>query len=452
MIKMKQILFFGLAALHLNAYAQPSKRQPVEGIVAQIGDNVILKSDLMNQRQQAIQSGVEITADFECGLLEDLMYQNLLINQAKLDSVEITDANVDFEMENRLRALEEQIGSREKLEAFYGKSSSQIKMEFRESIRQRMIAQEMERKITEDVTITPREVKLFYDGLPKDSIPFINAQFTFQQIVQYPEITRDDRAKAKSDLEALLKQVRAGKSMTTLARLNSDDTGSASKGGEIKARVGMMVPAFESTVMSLKEGEISEVFETEYGYHFVKLIERKGESYTCQHILKIPTYTDASLAKAAQKMDSCYALLKEGKITWTDAVLRFSNDEATRYNNGVMSNPYTGDQKWDAAQLNELDQQIYYLTNKLKINEFTEPNLYVNYMDRKEGVRIVKVMNRTQPHTANMKEDYSLIQSAAENDKHRTILDKWVGSKIKYAYVRIAEPYNTCTFKNQWLD
>lgn len=447
---MKQILLVVLTTMQLSAFAQP--RKSVEGIVAQVGDNVILQSELLSQRQQAIQSGAVVDDHFDCALLEDIMYQNLLINQAKLDSIDITDANVDFEMENRLRTLEEQIGSREKLEAFYGKSTTQIKLEFRESIRQRMLAQEMERKITESVTITPKEVKQFYEMLPQDSIPFINAQFTFQQIVNYPEITREDRARAKSDLEKLLEQVRAGKNMSTLARLNTDDTGSAAKGGEIKARVGMMVPAFESTVMSLKVGEISDVFETEYGYHFVKLLDRKGENYTCQHILKVPTYTEASLQKAALKMDSCYLQLKEGKITWNDAVLKYSNDEATKYNNGVMSNPYTGDQKWDAAQLNEIDQQIHYLTNKLSIGQFTEPNLYVNFMDRQEGVRIVKVMNRTQPHTANLKEDYSLIQSAAENDKHRRLLDEWVGKKIKYAYVKIAEPYNKCTFKNHWLD
>ncbi len=450
MNKMKQILLTIALGTQFCALAQD--KQPVDGIAAQVGDNIILVSDVMTQRQQAIQSGIEVTPTFECYLLEDLMYQNLLINQAKLDSIEITDANVDFEMENRLRALEEQIGSREKLEAFYGKTTSQIKKEFRDIIRQRLLAQEMERTITADLVITPREVKAFYDQLPKDSIPFINTQFTFQQIVQYPEITKEDKARAKADLEALLKQVRAGKSFSSLARLNSDDTGSAQKGGEIKASKGMMVAPFESTVMSLQVGEISEVFETEYGFHFVKLLERKGDNYVCQHILKIPTYTEASLHKAALKMDSCYTKLKESKITWDEAVVKYSNDEMTRFNRGIMTNPYTGDQKWDAAQLNELDQQIYYLTNKLEVGQFTEPNLYVNYMDRKEGVRIVKVLNRTEPHIANLKDDYSLIQSAAENDKKRKVLDEWVASKIKYAYIKISDEFKSCEFKNKWLD
>ena len=450
MIKMKQILFIATLAFQFGAIAQD--KQPIEGIVAQVGDNIILRSDIMNQRLQAIQSGIEVTPDFDCQMLEDLMYQHLLINQAKLDSVTITDANVDFEMENRLRALEEQIGSREKLEAFYGKSTSQIKREFREIIRQRLTAQEMERQITADMIITPREVKQFYDDLPKDSIPYINAQYTYQQFVSYPQITKEDKARCKEELQDILNQVRGGKSMATMARLKSDDTGSAAKGGEIRARAGMMVAPFESTVMSLQVGEISDVFETEYGYHFVKLLERKGDSYVCQHILKIPTYTDAALTKAAQRMDSCYTLLKAGTITWDEAVTRYSNDEMTMFNRGIMTNPYTGDQKWDAAQLNELDQQIYYLTNKLEVGQYTEPNLYVNYMDRKEGVRIVRVMNRTQPHVANLKDDYSLIQSAAENDKKRKILDQWVSSKIKYAYVRIADEYKGCEFKNKWLD
>jgi peptidyl-prolyl cis-trans isomerase SurA len=169
----------------------------------------------------------------------------------------------------------------------------------------------------------------------------------FQQIVLFPEITKGDKLRAREELQEILVQARSGRSFSTLARLNSDDTGSASKGGEISARRGMMVAPFEAAVFSLKEGEISEIFESEYGYHIVKLIERKGDSYKCAHVLKIPTYTTESLEKAAIRMDSCYRKLKANEITWDEAVVKYSNDEATMLNKGIITNPYTGDQKWD---------------------------------------------------------------------------------------------------------
>jgi peptidyl-prolyl cis-trans isomerase SurA len=430
-------------------FSQPG-RTSLDGVVAQIGDNVILTSDIEAQVAQAKQSGMKITPEFRCKGLEGIMYQQLLVNQALLDSLVVTDQQVDAEMENRIRVIEEQIGGREKMEKFYGKSISQIKAEFREIIRERMLAQEMERQITQDLTITPREVKDFFESLPADSIPFINTQMMFQQIVLFPEITKGDKLRAREELQEILVQARSGRSFSTLARLNSDDTGSASKGGEISARRGMMVAPFEAAVFSLKEGEISEIFESEYGYHIVKLIERKGDSYKCAHVLKIPTYTTESLEKAAIRMDSCYRKLKANEITWDEAVVKYSNDEATMLNKGIITNPYTGDQKWDAAALNEIDQQIYILTDKLKAGDITDPNLYVDMMTRKEGVRIIRLTHRTQPHKANLKEDYPLIQGAAESQKRQKMVDEWVEKKIKLAYVKIGEEYKGCNFTHDW--
>lgn len=447
---MKLLVSISFLLLTVQFAFTQKNRITLDGVVAQIGDNIILNSDIEAQVVQANQAGMKITPQFRCNILEGLMYQHLLVNQAKLDSLVVTDQQVDAEMENRLRSIEEQIGGREKMEKFYGKTISQIKAEFREIIRERMLAQEMERTITQDLSVTPREVKEFFDALPPDSIPFINTQMTFQQIVIFPEITKADKLRSREELQELLVQARSGRNFASLARLNSDDTGSASKGGEISARRGMMVAPFEAAVFSLKEGEISEVFESEYGYHIVKLIERKGDAYKCAHILKIPTYTETSLEKAAIRMDSCYQALKASEITWDDAVAKYSNDDDTRFNRGVITNPYTGDQKWDAAALSEIDNQIYILTDKLPIGGFTEPNLYVDMMSRKEGVRIVRLMNRTQPHKANLKEDYPLIQKAAESMKHQNMVDEWMNKKIKLAYVSVSPEYKDCEYKYNW--
>lgn len=427
-------------------------QKTIDKVAAQVGDNIVLMSDIQAQKLQALQAGITLTDDMNCRFLEDLMYQNLLINQSKIDSIEVTDAQVDAEMESRLRVIENQIGGRDKMEAFYGKSVSQIKAEFRPAVKDQLLAQEMERQITAEVAVTPREVKEFYQKIPTDSIPLINIQMSFQQIVHYPEVARADKDRAFKKLVDIRKNiVDNGKSFSTQARIHSMDPGSASQGGEIKATKGMMVRPFESAVFALKKGGISDVFESEYGYHIVKLIERRGDDYTCQHILITPEFSNSSLEASALKMDSCYKELDAGTITWEEAVLKYSNDETTKQNNGIITNPITGEQTWDAEALNQVDQQIYILTDKLKEGDITEPNLYNNIIERKQGVRIVRLIKRTEPHRANLKQDYSLIQRAAESDKKQKIINDWINSKIGSTYIRINDPFRDCDFNNPWL-
>lgn len=423
----------------------------IDKIAAQIGDNVILLSEIEAQKLQAIQAGMTIKPDMDCEILEGLMFQQLLINQAKLDSLVISDQQVDAEMENRLRVIENQIGGRVKMEAFYGKTATEIKEEFRPLIKDRLLAEEMERNIAMEVTVTPKEVQEFYTKIPFDSIPLINSQLSFQQIVHYPVVTKDDRKLAFDKLVDIRNNILNGKSFDTQARIHSMDPGSANQGGKIEASRGMMVPPFEAAVFSLKTGEISEVFETTYGYHIVKLIERKGDDYSCQHILIIPEFSPTALEKSAALIDSCYTQLLAKKITWEDAVLKYSNDDATKQNKGIITNPITGEQTWDMEDLNQVDQQIFLLTDNLEKGDITQPNLYVNLYDRQQGVRIVRLMERTEPHKANLKEDYALIKRAAENDKKQRVIREWTQTKIKNAYIRIDENLMTCDFKSNWI-
>jgi peptidyl-prolyl cis-trans isomerase SurA len=448
---MNKILSISFFLFAVACYAQPGGRV-VNKVVAQVGDNIILLSDIENQKLQAVQAGVETSRDMECAILEELMMGELLINQAKLDSLVVSDEQVDAEMENRLRIIESKIGSRQKLEEFYGKTITQIKEEFREQIKDKILAEEMERKIVADVTVTPKEVAEFFKSLPKDSIPYINMKLSFQQIVNYPSITKADKLRAFNELKEIREAiVIEGKSFETQARINSEDPGSAPLGGKIEASRGMMVPQFEATVFKLKVGEISEIIETTYGYHIIKLVSRKGDDYVCQHILKMPEFSPDAINQSAIKMDSCYRLLKENKITWDDAVLRFSNDELTKQNKGIITNPITGDQTWDMEDLNQVDQQIYLLTDAMEKGDYTSPNLYVDIYERKQGIRIVRLMERYQPHVANLKDDYSLIKSAAENDKKQRIITEWTNSKIGNAYIRIDKQFSGCEFKSNWI-
>lgn len=448
---MKSLFTISLSLLTIFA-ASAQEPKTVDKIVAQVGDNIVLLSDVQAQRIQALQAGMKPTPELDCQIVEDLMYQFLLLNQAKLDSIEISDEQVDAEMENRLRIIEGQIGSREKMEEFYGKTVTQIKQEFRPIIKDQLLSQEMERQITSDVAVTPREVEKFYKGIPMDSIPLINAQLSFQQIVLYPVITPADKEEAFNKLKEIRDRiVREGKSFSTQARIHSMDPGSAAQGGEITATRGMMVPQFEAAVFELGVGDVSEVFESTYGYHIVKLIERKGDDYTCQHILIIPQFSNNALELAALRLDTCYNLLKEGKITWNDAVAKFSNDELTKQNKGIITNPITGDQMWDMDDLNQVDQQIYLLTDAMEKGDISQPNLYANMYERKQGIRIVRLMNRTAPHKANLTEDYALIKRAAENEKKQQIVKDWTATNIQKAFIRIDEDYQNCDFTNNWM-
>ena len=446
-MKLKYIII----SLSLICSISINAQRTIDKIIAQVGDNIILMSDIEAQKVQATQAGVAIAPDFKCNVLEELMFQSLLVNQAKLDSLDVSDAQVDAEMENRIRVIEQQIGGRQKLEEFYGKSVGQIKNEFRDAIRDRLLADEMRRSITENVNVTPQEVKSFYAETPKDSLPFINSKLIFQQIVNYPDITKEDKATAYNTLAEIRSNiVDKGKSFETQARINSCDPGSAAQGGKIQASRGMMVAPFEAAVFKLKPGEISEIFESTYGYHIVKLIERKGDDYVCQHILICVEPSSASLNVSIQKMDSAYALLKSGAITWDEAVLRYSNDDATRFNNGVMTNPISGSQEWDMEELNQVDQQIYLLTNTLEAGDISNPSYYTDVYERKQGMRIVRMMKRTKPHLANLTDDYVLIQSAAENNKKQKVIDEWTKGKINNTYIKLDAEYTSCEFMHNW--
>lgn len=438
------------------AAAQPtsiggSGKETVDKIVGQVGDNIILLSEIKNEVIQSEINGEGLGENAKCTIFEDMMYQKLLLNQAQLDSIVINDEQVNANMENRLRTIETQIGSREKLEEFYGKTYAQIKDEFREVIRERLMAEEMERQITSNIVVTPREIEKFYASIPSDSLPYINQQIALQQIVVYPEITVEDKAKTIGELNKWRNEILAGKKRFELvAKIYSEDPGSAQQGGLISASKGMMVKHFEAAAMNLKVGEISEVFETEYGFHIVKLIERKGNDYTCRHILRIPEVSSESVSKAAEVIDECHQRLKRAEITWDKAVQLYSEDKETKQNHGNVTNPYTGDQYWDVQNINQIDPQIFTIIQGLKVGEYTEPGIYVNYQSRKEGVRIVRLADKTKAHVANLSDDYAFIKKAAQANKEQEVIQEWVKESVDKAYIKIDPEFKACNLNYNW--
>ena len=428
--------------------------KPIDKIIAKIGDEYILLSDIQNQKLSMQQNNMAVTNTMDCEILENLMYEKLLTNQAVIDSVEVGDEIVNQEMESRLQVIAQQIGSMDRLEEFYGKSVAQIKAEFFEVIKKRMQAERMKETITEMVDVTPKEVKEFYNALPKDSIPYINSKITVSQIVMYPKLTDDDKAAAKKAIEESFERVTSGaRSFQTEAVLVSMDPGSAVQGGDLGWQTkGTMVPEFEAAIFKLEESEISPIFETQYGYHYLQLLDRKGDNYHVRHILISPEVDKQALFKTKKRMDSLYNQIQKGTITFEDAALKFSDDLKSNTNGGKIVNPYTGDYKWDLQNINEIDPQMSRFIDRLAINEMSPASLYDNYFDQKQGVRIVKLLGKSQPHLANLEDDYQLIQMAALNEKKEGVIDAWVKTKIGGNYIWISEKYATsCQFKHEWV-
>jgi peptidyl-prolyl cis-trans isomerase SurA len=429
-----------------------SQVQVVDKVVAKIGEKVILLSDIQAQKLQMITEKQEVNASTDCLILEELMFNYLLLHQADLDSVTVTEQQVEAELEQRLRYFEAQIGGRDKLEEFYGKSVFQIKTEFRVIIRDRMIAQEMERKITEGISITPREVREFFESIPRDSLPFINARVGIQQIVIYPQITEADKLKTKKRLDDIRKLIVSGAStINSEAVKHSEDPGSRAQGGLIEGYRGQMVKEFDAMAFSLQIGEVSPVFETQFGYHIMKLESRRGDAYTCRHVLLIPEVSDAEFDKAIVKIEECHKKVKSGELSWDEAVRQYSNDATTKNNKGLVTNPYTGEPTWDFEDLNQIDRQMAILIGGLKPGDVSAPSVYDNMMESKQGVRIVRLVERSTPHQANMEDDYQMIQNAALNKKRQEIVEKWVNEKIGNAFIRIAPEYSNCDYIYKWI-
>lgn len=451
------LLFFFTICCSVIGWSQP-KSNVIDKIVAQVGDNIILYSEIQGQKQTMVENGGVITENTECELIEQMLYQFLLVNQAELDSVAISDEQVDAEMENRIRSIEAQMKGRKDengepitFETFYGKSKSAVKEEFRAAIKKRMQGQEVERGITGNIAVSPREVEYFYAGVPKDSLPFINSQLAFQQIAIIPVISKADREETKKRLDEIRTMIVTKKTtFKAAASLYSMDLGSAALGGRIEAGKGQMVKPFEQMAYSnLKPGDISPVFETEYGYHIMEMVERLGDDYIVNHILLMPKPSLDSINAAATRMEKCYELLLAKKITWEEAVRTYSNDK-NKENNGYITNPYTGEQKWSVENINEVDPQMFVLTDALEINQISAPVNYTDFMDRTEGFRIVRVAARTEPHVANLKDDYNLFRTLAEEKKKNDAILKWVKSRISTAYIRIDSDYGNCVFNSDW--
>jgi peptidyl-prolyl cis-trans isomerase SurA len=441
----KKITLIWLAVLSIvPALAQ---KKIIDEIEAVVGDEIILMSELENQIISYQSQGMLIDQEMRCQLFEEMLFQKLLINQAKIDSIEVTEAQVESEMNRRLRYFIAQIGSEKKLEEYYQKSIAEIKDEFRELVKEQMLAQQMQQKITGNVRVTPSEVKEFYETLPKDSIPLVNSQVEMAQIMIKAPISEQAKLAARQEIEAIRKRILNGESFRTLAVLYSDDQGSAVKGGELGfTGRAELVPEFAAVAFSLKGNEVSQVVETEFGYHIIQLIKREGEKVNVRHILIKPKIDTDDLAKAEKKAQKIYQMLLSDTAQFAQIAEKYSDDKDSKNNGGIIINPQTGSSLYD---IDQVSPQLFFIIDKMKEGEISKPIAF-EMPDGTKGFRIVKLLKRTAPHRASLKTDYDMLQQAALNNKKNTVLKQWIANKTQSTYIQISDTYKNCPFENNW--
>lgn len=430
-----------LVPLAIPSYGQP---RILDRVVAVVGDEKVLQSDIENMYLQYRAEGITSPGDMKCEILEDYLAQSLLLNQAKIDSIEISESQVELQLNSRLDYFINQIGSQERLEQYFNKTILEIKEDFRDLIRDQMITQEMQSTITGEVTITPSEVRQYFNRLSEDSIPYIDSRIEIKQIIRYPPVKDEAILEVRQRLLDLRKRITEGENFATLAVLYSQDP-SAPRGGEVGFMGrGEIDPEYAKAAFSLKKGQVSNIVETVFGYHIIQLIERRDDRVNTRHILMRPKLDADAIANTISKLDSLANLIRYDSITFERAALYFSQDKKTNVNGGLVVNPIDNSTMFE---LDELQPNEYEVLRYMNVGEISEPFESVDE-NGKQVYKIVKLTKSTRPHRANLKEDYTLIQQMALVKKRDKVFNEWINEKITVTYIHIDGSFQGCSFNN----
>jgi peptidyl-prolyl cis-trans isomerase SurA len=440
------IILIVLSSALLNA--QQEEEYVVDEVVGVVGKNIILESDIETQYlSYRMQGGISGSAsEIRCVILEDIMYQKLMVSQAEVDSIEVSDIQVEAELDRRLGLFINQFGSQEKMEAYYDKTMVEIKQELYEIVKDQLITQQVQSEIIANVTVTPSEIRSYFRSLPNDSLPLIKTAYTIAEIVKKPPISVEERIRVKEQLLELRKRILEGESFSTMAILYSQDPGSAKNGGELGFYGrGQLYPEFEAVAFKLKDGEVSNIVETEAGYHIIQMIERKGDYINVRHILLVPQVSPEDLMEARQELDTVAQLIRGDSIAFEEAVKMYS-DADNKNSDGLLINPYTGGTTFEAEQL---DAQVSFTIEKMEVGELSNP-VPMKTEDQKDAYRLLLLKEKTEPHKASLEQDYAKLQEWALQDKQRRLVDEWINAKARKTYIRINDRYKECAFTNEW--
>jgi peptidyl-prolyl cis-trans isomerase SurA len=420
----------------------------LDRVVAVVGEFVILQSDIESLKLQNKAQGISLPGDEKCAILENFLSEKLLLNQAKIDSIEISESSVEMELDNRLSYFISMIGSPEALEEYFGKSILEIKEDMRSAVRDASITRQMQSTITGDVTVTPSEIKEYYNGLSKDSVPYIDSKVELSQIVQYPPVDEDAIFEVKQTLLDLRRRILDGDKFTTLAVLYSEGP-SASKGGEIGFMgKGELDAEYAKAAFSLKAGGVSTIVESSFGYHIIQLIERREERVNTRHILMKPNVKPEAIRATTRKLDSIANLVRTDSVEFDLAARIYSKDVNTAVNGGIMVNPATNT---TAFTMDELQPAEFIAIRDLKVGEITEA-FKSEDENGKEVYKIIRLRNRSSPHRANLKDDYIVLKEMALGMKKMEVFQLWIDEKIEETYVNVDNSFAGCQFSRKgWV-
>jgi len=425
----------------------------VDEVIWVVGDEAILKSDVEAMRIQGQQEGMHWSGDPDCSIPEQIAVQKLYLNQAIIDSVQVTESDIAQGVEQYLENMVSVIGSREKLEEYHKKSLSQIRADLRESYRERQMVQGMQQKLTKDITVSPAEVRRYFMNMPQDSLPFVPTEVEVQIVTQQPKIEQEEINRVKEELRGYAERINKGESsFQTLARLYSEDPGTARRGGELDyTGRGMLDPAFANVAFALTDPKrVSKIVESEFGFHIIQLIDKRGEKIKVRHILRKPVVSDEAVSKALARLDSIRTDIVDDKFPFEAAASLISDDKDTRNNHGLMAN-ITQEGRTSRFKMSELPSDVAKAIDTLSVGAISKPFTMMNERGKKVCV-IAKLKSRTDGHKATITEDFQVMKNMVINKRREQILHDWVVKRIKSTYVRVNDRYRDCKFEYEgWV-
>ncbi|HEX8040654.1 MAG TPA: peptidylprolyl isomerase [Chryseosolibacter sp.] len=429
----------------LGGMAQESDGFVVDEIIAKVDNYIVLKSDLDRMYQDYLTNGNAPSQQARCEMLALLTRNKLMLAKAEIDSVVVLDADVDANTQRRMDIILSQSGRTAlELEELYGKPLEQIRAELRDQIREQMIVQKMEDEITADLTVTPSEVKRFFNRIPKDSLPYFSASVEVAQIVKEAKVSPEQKAQTRNQLLDIRSRILAGEDFATLARKYSNDPSVLSNNGEMGwVGRGRMVPEYEAVAFRLKPGEVSMPFESPFGMHIMQLIERRGNEYNSRHILISPKPSEEDLKTASAFLDSIRTAVLNDSLTFEKAAKEYSDDAGTKGNGGYFSDSDGGLR----LTVDELDPGVFFRIDSMKVGDISRPIVY-RTEEGKDAVRILYYKSRIPPHQASLKDDYHKIQVAALNEKKNKVLEKWFLDARQDVFINIDKTYDYCGILN----
>lgn len=443
---MKKALVIASLLLNMAAYSQNAI---IDEVVWIVGDEAILRSDIEEQRLRAQYEGMEIKGDPYCVIPEQLAVQKLFLHQAELDSIEASESTVNSQVEMRMNYFMSQIGSKEKMEEYFRKPITEIREDMREMVRNQMLIQQMQQKLVGDIKATPAEIRQYYQALPDDSIPMIPTQVEVQIITIAPPVPREEIDRVKDRLREFTERINAGTAtFSMLARMYSEDIESAKQGGELGFMgKGQLVPEFANVAFALTDPKrVSRIVETEFGYHIIQMIEKRGDRMNVRHILLRPRISAQDRQKAMNILDSIAADVRVGTMTFEQAVATFSQDKKTAMNNGVMQNENSSTSKFEYQ---ELPQEVAKTVYNMKVGEISAPFVMMDRQSNKEVCAIVRLKSRTDTHRADLNNDYQVLKQLLEEKRSQETIENWIKKKIKETYISIDPAWRNCDFEHE---